>query len=392
MKLKILNNLKLELVIIFSLIIFGIYLSAVSGYGSDEDTLPMIGVFEGIMGGGNLMASRFTPYPVAELGIGFLSYNFGSGVANLTTFLFMIIGVIVFYYALAKKINYRDLILLLLLCLSSPVLFFDNLEPMDYSWAFLPFALGIFCLRKNYWDLAVVLFGISVGTRIYFLAFVLMAIYFFDYYPKINIKKKIITFLLSFFIGGLFYLPIWFEHGFGLSWLTAVTPNEQGIFGLVARFFYKITMTFSLITFAMLLIIFIIKFNSKTKYKIPKLIVSIILMNLIIFFFIPSELSYLQPMLIAFYYFVIVNFTKKTFYAIMIVQFISWVVEIDPLTIYYKNQNKCDNVEAVSAEINFTIEKGRYFQFTDTRDQIKCWVKDNSPRSRRILEGKALKN
>ena len=392
MKLKILNNLKLELVIIFSLIIFGIYLSAVSGYGSDEDTLPMIGVFEGIMGGGNLMASRFTPYPVAELGIGFLSYNFGSGVANLTTFLFMIIGVIVFYYALAKKINYRDLILLLLLCLSSPVLFFDNLEPMDYSWAFLPFALGIFCLRKNYWDLAVVLFGISVGTRIYFLAFVLMAICFYDYYPKINIKKKITTFLLSFFIGGLFYLPIWFEHGFGLSWLTAVTPNEQGILGLVARFFYKITMTFSLITFAMLLIIFIIKFNSKTKYKIPKLIVSIILMNLIIFFFIPSELSYLQPMLIAFYYFVIVNFTKKTFYAIMIVQFISWVVEIDPLTIYYKNQNKCDNVEAVSAEINFTIEKGRYFQFTDTRDQIKCWVKDNSPRSRRILEGKALKN
>ena len=392
MKLKILNNLKLELVIIFSLIIFGIYLSAVSGYGSDEDTLPMIGVFEGIMGGGNLMASRFTPYPVAELGIGFLSHYFGSGVVNLTTFLFMIIGVIVFYYALAKKINYRDLILLLLLCLSSPVLFFDNLEPMDYSWAFLPFALGIFCLRKNYWDLAVVLFGISVGTRIYFLAFVLMAICFYDYYPKINIKKKITTFLLSFFIGGLFYLPIWFEHGFGLSWLTAVTPNEQGILGLVARFFYKITMTFSLITFAMLLIIFIIKFNSKTKYKIPKLIVSIILMNLIIFFFIPSELSYLQPMLIAFYYFVIVNFTKKTFYAIMIVQFISWVVEIDPLTIYYKNQNKCDNVEAVSAEINFTIEKGRYFQFTDTRDQIKCWVKDNSPRSRRILEGKALKN
>ena len=50
----------------------------------------MIGVFEGIKGG-NLMASRFTPYPVAELGIGFLSYYFGSGVVNLTTFLFMII-------------------------------------------------------------------------------------------------------------------------------------------------------------------------------------------------------------------------------------------------------------------------------------------------------------
>ena len=174
--------------------------------------------------------------------------------------------------------------------------------------------------------------------------------------------------------------------------MTAATPNQQGIFGLVARFFYKITMSFSLITFAILVIIFIKKFNSQIKYKLPKLVVSIILMNLIIFFFIPSELSYLQPMLIAFYYLMIVNFTKKTFYAVVIIQFISWAVEINPLIIYYKNQNKCDNIEAISADINFTIVKGRYFQFIDTRDQIKCWVKDNSPRSKKILEGKALKN
>ena len=45
----------------------------------------------------------------------------------------------------------------------------DNLEPIDYSWAFLPLALGIFSLKKNYFDLTVVLFGISIGTRIYFI-------------------------------------------------------------------------------------------------------------------------------------------------------------------------------------------------------------------------------
>ena len=58
--------------IIFSLIFLsGFYLCFIGGYGSDEDTLPMIGAFESIKSGNEIMASRFTPYPVAELGIGF---------------------------------------------------------------------------------------------------------------------------------------------------------------------------------------------------------------------------------------------------------------------------------------------------------------------------------
>ena len=61
-------------IISITVILFGVYLSYVGGYGSDEDTLPLIGAFESMMGGKNLMASRFTPYPVAEIGIGFLSY------------------------------------------------------------------------------------------------------------------------------------------------------------------------------------------------------------------------------------------------------------------------------------------------------------------------------
>tara|TARA_B110000967_G_C18848677_1_gene543411 strand:+ start:425 stop:1591 length:1167 start_codon:yes stop_codon:yes gene_type:complete len=386
-----LNNQKLELIIIFLLITFGLYLSLISGYGSDEDTLPMIGVFEGIINSNPLMASRFTPYPVAELGIGFLSYNFGSGTANLITFVFMIIGIIFFYYGVTVKIVNKNLIYFLLLCLSSPVLFFDNLEPIDYSWAFLPLGMGIFFLRKNYMDLAVVLFGISVGTRIYFLAFVLVIIFYYNYYPKVKIQKKITLFLSSFFIGGLFYLPIWFENGFGLSWLTAVTPNEQGIFGLISRFIYKIIMAFSLVTFLTIVIIFIKKFNSKVRIEKSELIIPIILINLLIFFFIPAEISYLQPMLVAFYYLIARNFHNYYIYIIVFIQLISWIIEINFLKINYINKNKCNNVEAIDANINFSIIKGRYLQFVDSRDQIKCWVLDDSIRSKKILDGKALK-
>ena len=89
--------------ILISIIIFGIYLSFVGGYGSDEDTLALIGAFESMMSGERVMASRFTPYPVAEIGIGFLSYQFGSSVANLVTFSFIILSCLFFFLSLSKK-------------------------------------------------------------------------------------------------------------------------------------------------------------------------------------------------------------------------------------------------------------------------------------------------
>ena len=296
--------------ILFCLIILGTYLCFIGGYGSDEDTLPLIGAYESMLGGGKLMASRFTPYPVAELGIGFLSYNLGSFAANFVTFLFLMLGLIFFYFSLTSNKNNKDLYFFLLICLSNPVLFFDNLEPVDYSWAFLPLALGLFFLKKKYYELAIIFFGISVGTRIYFLLFVLIIIFFFNYNPRELFRKKIILFLSSFFIGGLFYLPIWFENGLSLEWLTAVSPNNQGFFGLFARLIYKTIMSFSLMTFFAIFTIFIFT-KRYTILTNVNLINIIILSNLILFFFIPAELSYLQPMLIAFYYLIIQNFKKK---------------------------------------------------------------------------------
>ena len=98
------------LFLFFSLIIFALYLSYIGGYGSDEDTLPMIGVFEALLNSGGLMTSRFTGYPVAEIGIGFLSYHFGSFIANITTF-FLFVGSLYFLFKTLFKFPQ---------CLSSP--------------------------------------------------------------------------------------------------------------------------------------------------------------------------------------------------------------------------------------------------------------------------------
>ena len=380
--------------ILISIIIFGIYLSFVGGYGSDEDTLALIGAFESMMSGERVMASRFTPYPVAEIGIGFLSYQFGSAVANLVTFSFIILSCLFFFLSLSKKNNLNEIALFLILCLSNPILFFDNIEPIDYSWAFVFLTLGLFFLKKNYYELAILFFGISVGTRINFILFVFVVIFFFDHIRSLNLIRRSIIFISSFFIGGLFYLTIWFQHGFGLDWLTAVTPNNQGVFGLAARFIYKTTISITILSFIFILInyFFFLRKKNNNKFKILnlKLILIVILSNLILFFFIPAELSYLQPFLVALYFMTFQIFSKRLIMILIILNLSSWFIDINFLKINYKSNDICNNVEAISAKLDIKIEKGKLFKYLNSRDKIKCWIKDPS-RGEKILQGKPLK-
>ena len=190
-----LRNINYNIVFLSIIICLGIYLSFIGGYGSDEDTLPLIGAFESMLGGERVMASRFTPYPVAELGIGFLSYYLGSWAANLSTFLFIIFGCVFFYIGVSSKVDFEKLTFFLILCLSNPTIFFDNIEPIDYSWAFIFFSLGIFFLKKKYFELSVIFFGICIGTRINFILFIFFVIFFLDFKNQINLSRKIITFL-----------------------------------------------------------------------------------------------------------------------------------------------------------------------------------------------------
>ena len=189
MKKNYLENRFLYL-LIFSLVLFGFYLCFIGGYGSDEDTLPMIYVFEARLRDGTFISSRFTGNPIPEIGIGFLSYHFGSWAANSFTFLFHLIGIILIYLAFNKKVEINKFNLFITLCLSSPILFFDNLEPIDYSWAFLFFAIGTYFFSRKHFELAILAFAFCVGSRINFLIFCFAVVFFFDFYEKIDIKKK----------------------------------------------------------------------------------------------------------------------------------------------------------------------------------------------------------
>ena len=386
------NNEKFIInILLFLIVISGIYFCFTGGYGSDEDTLPMISVFEAKLHGGHFVSSRFTGNPVAELGIGFLSYFFGSWAANLSTYLFLLLGLIAFYFSFEKTEFFKEINIFLFLSLTSPVLFFDNLEPMDYSWAFLFFSLGLLFLSKKIFELSILFFAFSIGVRINYTLFVLIAIFFFESNSPISFNRRITLFLSTFIMGGLFYLPVWFDNSFNLSWLTAGRPTDQGLVGLLARFIYKLYISLGYISFFVLIYYFYKFFNNFKTIKNIRFLIILCISNLVIFLWIPSELSYLQLFLVAINFIVFKLNIRKFIYFVCIGNLISWFIFVSPIKIIYNNNELCAPKNATSAVFDLKLEKGFYFQYLSSREKIKCWVHGNSERSQRILSGKALK-
>lgn len=382
------NIIKLLILLI---LLFGIYLCYIGGYGSDEDTLPMIHVFEARLFSGAFVSSRFTSYPIPEVGIGFLSHFFGSFLANLFTYLFYLIGLVLIFFTFFKKDNIEKLKFFYLLSLSSPILFFDNLEPIDYSWAFLFFSMGTFFFSRKNFELAVIGFGFAIGCRINFIIFIIIFIYFFYPLRDIDFKRRSLIFLNAFVIGGLFYLPIWFYNGFSLEWITAARPTDQGIFGLFARFSYKSVMTLGLIQ-TLILFYFFTKLRLKL-FTNPdlKLLVFLTISNFLLFFYIPAEKSYLQPAIIFINLILIKQFKKKLILLIIFLNFFSWIIGYDLLKIQHKDNSACATKNAISASFNFKFTKGAINNYLDSRDKINCWIDDKTERGKRILEGKSTR-
>lgn len=389
---KFLNNL--NYFFIFILIIFAFYLSYIGGYGSDEDTLPMIGTFEAILNSGVIMTSRFTGYPVAEFGIGFLSYNFGSFAANFVTFSLLVVSLIFIFLTFnSDKKNLKYLLsLFLLLCLTNPIIFFENIEPIDYSWSLAPFAIGSYLYKKRIYELSLLFFCLSIGARLNFALFIIIFIFLYNNNNNFTLKRKIIFIICTLFLGSLFYLPTWYIFKFGFDWVSAARPIDQGLYGLLGRFFYKVINLYTFFSFIFILIITINK-NFILKFFNDRVIFFIFLSNLLLFLWIPAELSYLLLGLIIFYFFLIKNISTKKILALILLNFSTWFVQFDFLEIKYKDKiNECSSPNAISAIVKFTVEDGSIIKFIETRSKIKCWLEGADPeRINKILNGAALK-
>jgi len=148
-----------------------------------------------------------------------------------------------------------------------------------------------------------------------------------------------LIFLNTFIIGGLFYLPIWFDNSFNLNWITSARPVEQGLFGLFARFSYKSVMTFGFIQFFFIIYLLLkLRFNKNFDLK---LLLILTISNFALFLYIPAEKSYLQPAIIFLNLILIDKFNKNIVSLIIVLNFVSWFISYDFLKIQHKDNSVC---------------------------------------------------
>ena len=170
---------KFHINLFYFLIIIGLgfFLAKLKGYGNDVDSHSYILVFINLIENNIYNPARFYGHPVAELLLGFLAYNFGAFVSNFLSYLAFIAALVFLYKSFDDSKNNNNLFLFLLLCISNSLLFFDNANPSDFPWALFFFSSGFYCMRKKYYEISAILFGIAIGCRANFAAFVYVAIF-----------------------------------------------------------------------------------------------------------------------------------------------------------------------------------------------------------------------
>ena len=240
-------------------------------------------------------------------------------------------------------------------------------------------------------EVAVLLLGISIGTRLNFGLFVIVLLLFFNYPNKIDNLRKIYLIFCSLFIGCLFYLPIWYYNSFNLDWITAARPLEQGYLGLFVRVLYKSFLAFGGLVSLFLIYHFIKKYNIIKTNKNFNLCIILAISNFVIFLWIPAELSYIQIFIITVFYLLSKSLNIYALAAILFLNLSTWVIQIDFIEINHRYEDKCKPIQAISAKPKILFKDGYFFKYLKTRDMIKCFVDENSPRGIKIVNGEALK-
>jgi len=356
----------------FAILIFGLYLTSFNGYGSDNDTYGILRAYLHIINTGQYSASRFTGNPVAEIFIGSVSYYFGSQTIKILIFLFFVLGIFLFYYSFDKQVFSIKFAGFLFLCLSSPVLFFDNLEPMEYSIAFFFFSLGLIFRSYDLRILMMLSFAFSVGTRISFILFALVILLFDNKVDKKNKASELFTLII---ISALFYVPIWIRDKLTFEWLGAKQPDEQGILGIIARFGYKSWLSVGLISLLIVLYILIQNRRKILNNYNHKIIILLITANLAIYFWIPADRSYLQPALI-FTYYLISNYAKTLFiFILVLLNFQTWVFSFSIFQFTFENSDPCAPILATAVQIDPNINfDGELRNFFTQGDLSYCFL------------------
>lgn len=406
-----LNGLAL-LTVCFCLFSFGLHLSLTGGYGSDNDAYGLLSSFLSIYLDGDYAPSRFTGYPLAELIVGFLALKGGYKLSSSISYIAYISSLPLIYYGFryhfsASRKAHTFLWFFIFCCLNG-TLFFDNVQTMDYSWALFFLGLGIFLDsfggENIFSSLSLLCLSCSIGCRPNFAIFALLVVFFgSNFSQKLN-KRRLVTSCLSslivLFVASLFYWPIWFDHSFGLEWITVA--KEPFVFTkVISRFLYKALYSVGFLVCFFILFWVTLKLS---KMKVDQLQISrlkkifrenrlplvLSFSNLMLFLWAPIDYSYLQVFLVVTFYFSAMYGECVFKILISLLLFFEWFVVFTPID--YKSSSQfflwrfnsdCSGGPrgegVIDQDRKLTIQPGpgRYLQYRASRFiGGNCWGKD----------------
>jgi hypothetical protein len=379
-----LSYLSKKKIFLFLTLIFGIFISRIISYGDDVDSHSLIHTYLNIINNGIYSPSRFYGSPLAEFLIGFLSYFFGGKVSAFISYIlfFFSLNFLFFYfYKTEKEFLSEKRIIFIILCLSNPILIFDNVNPSDYILSLFFFSSGLFLLKTNLRLFSSILFAFSIACRANFAAFIII-IFIMEFvfnknnnFKKDNILIGINTLIISF----LFYLPITIQHKFKIDYIYNSGGPKFELSQLLPRFLYKFYLLFGVYNSLLFLLIFIITITSFKIKKVKqfviqeKILITLVITNAIIFFFIPTKTSIISIVIILIYILLIKNFNKKIISAVIFFNILYWIVSYQLLEIKYKYNGICDPILAVDAKFNFEITPGFFLIKKDKiKNKIEC--------------------
>ena len=403
----LLTNRFLIFLILISLFT-GFYIALTNSYGYDNDTYRMFNTFLNLIHNGIYIPSRNPGSPVAEIGIGTLAWIGGSKLTNSFTLILFFLSISLFPFAFRKDFKYQNYLLFISLCATSPLLLFENTHSIDYSWALFFFTLGAFLkFRTKYYYLSIICFVLAVGSRsIYALYIIPISLFNFNTEYEQKLSQRITYLISCLFCCALVFVPVWFKNYLNLDWIRTFEPNQQGIYGILARFFYKNIMNFGVVQ-SIIIIFFGFK-NLSNKRKILWIkennfsaLIIIILINLVVFLKLPAEPMYMQISIVSIFYILAYGFEFKKinkFFLIFIISMnlFSWYKNIDILKIQYATDNPC-SVFAVNAKPNLYLKEGKIDWLLEKNKNINCYYKslnnfNGVDYSDRVLNGSKLKH
>jgi hypothetical protein len=367
-------------------LIFFFYISQNNFYGADHDTFSQVDTFIRIIEEGKYYRSRTFGFPVSEILLGGSIFFFGAKISSLIIAIIFSLSVVFFFNALKKEQkNNSNLKIFILLCFTNPILVFDNLNIIDYPISLFFFSLGCFFASKKEHILMSIFFGICLGCRINFALFILIYLIFSN---KIEFQILLKNLILTFLIGGLFYLPFLISINFSYDSFNKIqtlgglrfdnTSNlELMFFEQISRFVYKIIYSFGFIPSLIILLLFIQFF---TQHKLIKILkykteILIILSNLLLFFLLPTKTAIISIVVI-FIYLMITELSKKKYLYIMILfNIISFFISINIVNINYKYSDPCKPKQAINAKIQFYLDEGHIKKYLDKSfNNMECSV------------------